>query len=170
MKLAYKSPDVSIKSKDFSKSVTIDSPSIQDLKFNILNDREVNEKLTFKKFIIKSNKIESWFDREYKTAMVKSPNHYIFLSALINLQKMIYLLMCDKFDFPCNLDDEERLKIWPISVDVKMNGLIRKKKNLMQDFEIESIEKISPTKYHISGRSSSESTVLIKGTALVYLV
>ena len=64
MKLAYKSPDIPIKSKDFSKTITIDTPSTQELQFNILNDRSVNEKLTFKKFIIKNNRIESYFDRE----------------------------------------------------------------------------------------------------------
>ena len=66
--------------------------------------------------------------------------------------------------------DDEKLKIWPMDIEVKMNGLIRKSKDLMQDFEINTIEKISPTKYHISGRSSSEGTILIKGSALVYLI
>ena len=102
--------------------------------------------------------------------MEKSPNLYIFLSGLVNLQKMIYVLMCNKLGFSYKKTDKEKLKIWPISVDVKMNGLIRKKKDLMQDFELISIEKISDTKYHISGKSSSESALTIKGSALVYLI
>ena len=78
--------------------------------------------------------------------------------------------MCDYFNLKYSSNGDEKLKIWPMDVDVKMNGLIRKNKDLMQDFEIDSIEQISSTKYRISGRSSSESTVLIKGSALVYLI
>ena len=55
-----------------------------------MHDKDVEETLTFKKYIIKGNKIETYFDRRYKTSMRKSPNHYIFLSSLVNLQKMIY--------------------------------------------------------------------------------
>ena len=144
--------------------------SLQDLKFNILPNKNVEERILFKKFIISDNKIEAYFDREYKTDMLKSPNHYIFLSALINLQKMIYLLMCDKFNISYKIDNQEKLKIWPTKIDVKMNGLIRKKKNLMQDFEIQNIQEIGAQKYHISGHSSSESTLEIQGEAIVYLI
>jgi hypothetical protein len=48
--------------------------------------------------------------------------------------------------------------------------LIRKKNDLMQDFELNSIEKITSTKYYISGKSSAESTVFIKGDAFVYTI
>ena len=152
-----------------SSKVIIDD-SIQNLKFNVMHDKDVEEKLVFKKYIIKRNKIETYFDREYKTSMRKSPDHYIFLSSLVNLQKMIYLLMCDKFNLSYNKNDEEKIKIWPTSVDVRMNGIIRKKNNIMQDFELASIYQISDNKYSISGNSSAESTILLKGEALVYLI
>jgi len=144
--------------------------SVQNLKFNVMHDKDVEEKLTFKKYIIKGNKIETYFDREYKTSMRKSPNHYIFLSSLVNLQKMIYLLMCDKFKLSYNKNDEEKIKLWPTSVDVRMNGIVRKKNNIMQDFELTSIYQISDGKYTISGNSSAESTILLKGEALIYLI
>ena len=95
--------------------------SIQNLKFNVMHEKDVEEKLIFKKYVINGNKIETYFNREYKTSMKKSPDHYIFLSSLINLQKMIYLLMCDKFKLSYNKSDEEKIKIWPTSVDIKMN-------------------------------------------------
>ena len=149
---------------------TISDNSIQDLKFNVMHKKDVEERLIFKKYIIKNDLIETYFDRQYKTSMKKSPDHYIFLSSLINLQKMIYLLMCDRFDISYNKDDEERVKIWPTSVDVRMNGLVRKKKNIMQDFRLTSISQISEGKYQISGKSSAESTILLKGEALVYII
>tara|TARA_Y100001968_G_C18871602_1_gene487446 strand:- start:22 stop:531 length:510 start_codon:yes stop_codon:yes gene_type:complete len=149
---------------------TIEDSSIQNLKFNVMHNKNVEERLIFKKYIIESNRVETYFDREYKTSMKKSPDHYIFLSSLINLQKMIYLLMCDRFKIPYNKNDEEKVKIWPTSVDVRMNGIVRKKKNIMQDFELTSISQISDGKYHISGKSSAESAILLKGEALVYII
>ena len=149
---------------------TVEDSSIQDLKFNVMHKKNVEERLIFKKYIVDGNRIETYFDREYKTSMKKSPDHYIFLSSLINLQKMIYLLMCDRFNISYNKSDEEKIKIWPTSVDVRMNGIVRKKKNIMQDFELTSISKISDGKYQISGKSSAESTLLLKGEALVYII
>ena len=144
--------------------------SVQNLKFNVMHEKDVEEKLVFKKYIIDGNRIKTYFNREYKTSMKKSPNHYIFLSSLINLQKMIYLLMCDRFDISYNKNDEEKIKIWPTSLDIKMNGIVRKKNNIMQDFELTSISQISDNKYSISGNSSAESTILLKGEALVYII
>ena len=171
MRIAYKKTDLyTLTSKKSRTNKVIYDDSIQSLKFNVLNDKHVEEKLSFSKFIVSADTVETYFDRDYKTDMTKSPDHFIFLSALVNLQKMIYLLMCERFNVPYKKNGKERFKIWPINVDVKMNGMIRRKKNLMQDFKINAIEKKSNTKYHISGESSSDSTVYIKGTALVYLI
>ena len=78
--------------------------------------------------------------------------------------------MCDRFKIPYNKNDEEKIKIWPTSVDVRMNGIVRKKKNIMQDFELTSISQISDGKYQISGKSTAESILLLKGEALVYIL
>ena len=78
--------------------------------------------------------------------------------------------MCEKFNLTYNKNDEEKIKIWPTSVDVKMNGIVRKKKNIMQDFELISNYQISDNKYSISGNSTAESTILLGGEALVYLI
>ena len=63
------------------------------------------------KRIVEELKNTGRVDRSYKTDMEKSPNHYIFLSGLVNLQKMIYVLMCSKFGFSCRENDKEKLKI-----------------------------------------------------------
>ena len=78
--------------------------------------------------------------------------------------------MCEKFNLPYNKNDDERIKIWPTSVDIKMNGIVRKKNNIMQDFQLVSIYQISDNKYTISGNSSAESSILLRGEALVYLI
>ena len=46
--------------------------------------------------------------------------------------------------------------------------MIRKKKNVMQDFKVKSIEKLANNKYILKGISTSESTIKISGSALIY--
>ena len=133
-------------------------------------NKKVNEKLIINKYIVKKNKIEAFFDRKYETDMLKSPDHFIFLSALINLQKMIYVLMCRHLNIEYSSSEPEKLKIWPLKTDIDMNGMIRKKKNVKQDFEVQSIEKLAENKYILKGVSTSESTIKISGSALVYKI
>ena len=102
--------------------------------------------------------------------MAKSPNHFIFISALINLQKIIYILMCKHFNVEYNSNGSEKFKIWPIKTDVQINGMIRKTTNIIQDFEIESIQELAKNKYMLTGVSSSESTIIIKGSAIIYKI
>jgi len=146
----------------------INENSEQIIQFNVMPNKKVNETLKINRYIVSNNKIQAFFDRNYKTDMLKSPNHFIFLSALVNLQKMIYILMCKHLNIEYSPLESEKLKIWPIKTDVEMNGMIRKKKNVMQDFKVESIEKLANNKYILKGISTSESTIKISGSALIY--
>jgi hypothetical protein len=146
----------------------INENSEQTIEFNVMPNKKVNETLKINRYIVSGNKIQAFFDRNYQTDMLKSPNHFIFLSALVNLQKMIYILMCKHLNIEYSPLESEKLKIWPIKTDVDMNGMIRKKKNVMQDFKVESIEKLTNNKYILKGISTSESTIKISGSALIY--
>ena len=146
----------------------INENSEQRIEFNVMPNKKVNETLKINRYIVSSNKIQAFFDRNYQTDMLKSPNHFIFISALVNLQKMIYILMCKHLNIEYSPLESEKLKIWPIKTDVDMNGMIRKKKNVMQDFKVESIEKLANNKYILKGISTSESTIKISGSALIY--
>ena len=148
----------------------IKEDSEQILQFNVMPNKKVNEKLIINKYVVKKNKIEAFFDRKYETDMLKSPDHFIFLSALINLQKMIYVLMCRHLNIEYSSSGSEKLKIWPLKTDIDMNGMVRKKNNVKQDFEIQSIEKLAENKYILKGVSTSESTIKISGSALVYKI
>ena len=149
---------------------TIYENTKQCLKFNVMPDKHVYENLSIKKYIISNNKIEAYFNREYYTDMLKSPNHYIFLSSLVNLQKMIYVLMCNHFDIKYNPYEKEKFKIWPTKTNIEMNGMIRKQKKVCQDFKIENFDEISTDKYLLKGISTSESIIKITGDALVYKI
>ena len=156
---------------DFPKKKTIiKDHSRQILRFNVLPNKFVEETLIIDRYVIDDIKIEVYFDRLYKTDMKKSPNHYIFLSSLINLQKMIYLLMCKRFNIKYSDYDDEKFKIWPLQTDIEMKGMVRDSINIMQDFIIDDFKKISDKKYYIHGKSSTNSIINITGSALVYIL
>ena len=156
---------------DFPKKKRIiKDNSRQYLRFNVMSDKFVEETLVIDKYILDDNKIEVYFDRLYRTDMKKSPNHYIFLSSLINLQKMLYLLMCEKFNIKYTVEDDEKFKIWPLQTNIEMQGMVRDSLNVMQDFIIDDFKKITDKKYYIHGKSSTKSIIKITGSALVYIL
>jgi len=156
---------------DFPKKKTIIKDySRQNLRFNVLPDKFVEETLIIDRYVLDDNKIEVYFDRLYRTDMKKSPNHYIFLSSLINLQKMIYLLMCERFNIKYTDQDDEKFKIWPLQTSIELKGMVRDSINIMQDFLIDDFKKISDKKYYVHGKSSTNSIINITGSALVYIL
>ena len=152
------------------KKTIIKDYSRQNLRFNVLPDKFVEETLIIDKYVVDDNKIEVYFDRLYKTDMKKSPDHYIFLSSLINLQKLIYLLMCERFKINYSVHDDEKFKIWPLQTSIEMKGMVRDSLNIMQDFIIDDFKKINDRKYYIHGKSSTKSIINITGSALVYVL
>jgi len=110
---------------DISKETTTEiiyENTEQNLEFNVMPLKQVNEKLFINKYIVDKNKIQAFFNRKYETEMVKSPDHFIFLSALINLQKMIYILMCKYLNIKYEPFESEKLKIWPIKTNVEASS------------------------------------------------
>ncbi len=140
----------------------------QSLEFNVMPNKYISEKLFIEKYTVSKKKIKAYFNREYKSEMIKSPDHYIFLSALINLQKLIYVIMCKQFGVKYEQFGAEKCKIWPIKTETQINGLLRNKKNIIQDFEIQSFDKLADNKYLLQGVSTSESAIIIKGSAIIY--
>ena len=156
---------------DFPKKKTIiKDHSRQNLRFNVMPDRFVEETLIIDRYVLDDTKIEVYFDRLYKTDMKNSPDHYIFLSSLINLQKLIYLLMCERFKIKYSEHDDEKFKIWPLQTSIEMKGMVRDSLNIMQDFIIDDFKKINDRKYYIHGKSSTKSIINITGSALVYVL
>ena len=73
----------------FAKVIEENTQNI--VSFNVMPERNVTETLHIKEYHIKHREITGVFDREYETSMKHSPNHLIFLTALVHLQKLILL-------------------------------------------------------------------------------
>ena len=143
---------------------------VSSLSFNILPNRNVYEQINVKKYILKRRSIEAIFDRDYHSDMLHSPDHLIFLSILIQLQKMIYIYLCYEFNYPFSLEEEEKLKIWPTNINIDMPKMITKRTNISHKIEISSLRKINSQTYFGKCNSSIENIINIKADAMVSIV
>src|SRR5579884_1602489 len=66
----------------------------QEIQFNVMPARPVSETLRPKEYRIWNRYIEAEFDREYYSSMLNSPDHLIFLTALIQVQRIVYIYLC----------------------------------------------------------------------------
>ncbi len=119
----------------------IKDDSINDLSFNIMPEKNVREKLFIKEYRCAKNYIEVEFSREYYTDMINSPSHLIFLSPLIQCQKLLYVYFCyyKKIEYS---PDDERFKIWPTSFNIRLPELVNEEKNLVQRFWVNRINQL----------------------------
>ena len=112
--------------------VLADMQSKSSINFNVLPGKDVKEDIIIKKYILKKRYIETIFDRNYSSDMTQSPDHLIFLSTLVHLQKMIYIYLCYEFGLSMKLEDNEKLKIWPTNINIKMPKMITKTKTYIK--------------------------------------
>lgn len=143
--------------------------TINQIEFNVMSSRPVKETLYVKEYHLWQDQVVAVFDREYSSAMKHSPDHLIFLTALVHLQKLIYVLMCEKFGLQYVESAAEVLKIWPTKVVCEIPKLVRPKKNLKQSFLIDHLVPRADGSFFLSGRSYVGSTVII-GEAIIFKV
>ena len=138
--------------------------------FNVLPNKDVKEDITIKKYILSKRYIEAVFDRNYQSTMRQSPNHLIFLSSLVQLQKMIYVYLCYEFGLSINLKGDEQLKVWPTNLNINMPEMITKNKNISQKIHINSLRKTGNKTYFGKCESTIDDIVSITADALVYII
>ena len=158
----------------YPKAIEIDvlgtDQSNSSINFNILPGKNVKEDIIVKKYILKKRYIEAIFDRKYQSDMVQSPNHLIFLSTLVHLQKMIYIYLCYEFGLSMKLEKNEKLKIWPTNIKIDMPKMITKTKDISHTIKIESLRKTGSKTYFGKCESSVDGIVKISADALVYTI
>ena len=138
--------------------------------FNILPGKNVKEDIIVKKYILKERYIKAVFNREYQSDMAQSPDHLIFLSTLVQLQKMIYIYLCYEFVLSMKLEENEKLKIWPTNIKIDMPKMITKTKNIYHSINIKSLRKTGSKTYFGKCESSVNGIIKISADALVYTI
>jgi hypothetical protein len=133
------------------------------LEFNVLPGRPVKETLFIKEYRIMGNYMEAIFDRNYVSAMKRSPDHLIFISAMVQTQKMAYVFICHRFGLKYEPNGVEQAKFWPTKITVEMDRLVRKNKDLVQKVWFSDIRKRYESAYVMDLKSDNEG--IIKVTA-----
>ena len=127
--------------------VVINERSQQRLLFNVLPEKDINESLFIKEYRIWDNTIEAIFDRNYKTEMISSPSHLTFLSALINLQKMVYIYMHHYLNIKYDPKGQETLKVWPTELNISLPKLLTDDTDITHRLNVKTIRKLCNNKY-----------------------
>jgi hypothetical protein len=148
----------------------LEDDSSCDLTFSIMPGRTVSEVLHPVHYRLWPRFIECRFDRTYRSEMKKSPSHLIFMTALLHLQRMTYLSLCQEFGLPVTLVGAERIKLWPTRITTSMPKLARAEQNLFQRVAVEGLEELAPGKYSVEVRSRAGGAVDIEGEAVVFRV
>ena len=138
------------------------------LRFNVMPSRFVQEDLYTKEYRIWTGYAEAIFDREYKSEMVASPDHLIFLTALTHTQKLAYVYMAHELGISHDPNTKERFKFWPTDVRVTMPQMVTENANLRQQMWVYDKRHVSGNKYQVKCRSLIASMeILIDSTMLM---
>jgi len=148
---------------------TIKEKTFNQLIFNVMPDRPVEEILKIKEYRIWDRCIEARFDREYHSSMDKSPSHLIFLSSLVHLQKMLYVYFCHEFGLPYDPFGPEIIKIWPTKVSVNMPKMITETEDLKHQVIIDNFVETKPNTFYGSSTSFINDMMTIKGEAAIFV-
>jgi hypothetical protein len=158
----------SIFNKDYNQpKIIVNEWAQQKLSFNVLPDRNINESLFIKEYRIWDGVIEAIFDRSYESEMIASPDHLTFLSALINLQKMVYIYMHHHLNIKYDPHGKETLKVWPTELNISLPKLFTDVKDITHRLNVKSIRKLNQNKFYIDADTFIEDSLIIKGKALI---
>ncbi|HXI87926.1 MAG TPA: hypothetical protein VNH64_10740 [Parvularculaceae bacterium] len=142
----------------------------QNLAFNVMPDKAVEERIAPRVYFVGRDIARTVFDRQYETRMDKSPSHVIFLSALVQWQKLIYLIMCHRCGVDYDAAAPEAFKIWPTEVHCRMPALVREESNLTQDCFVSRLDSGGEGVWRIEGFAIVNKRMGLVGRALVHRI
>lgn len=152
---------------DYSFERLVIDGSSQSLAFNVMPGRPVNEELTPRCYFVGREIARAVFDRSYATAMENSPSHVIFISALMQWQKLLYLWACHRTGHLYRPEDAEAFKVWPTHIQCRMPCLVREESNLTQDAFLSRVEETDAGSWTVEGFAIVSRRIGFAGKALI---
>jgi len=149
------------------EAIMVNDSVVNNVSFNVMPGKQVEEKLIMRRYRVWDDAIEAEFDREFYSSMVKSPDHLIFVTALVHLQKMVYVYMCHYCGLKYDPYGHEVLKVWPTELEISMPKLITRHSNIKHLMKIKSVVEIRPNQFLVTADSSIENRLTINGQAAV---
>jgi hypothetical protein len=138
--------------------------------FNVMPGKNVKETLMIKEYRIWDRYIEAVFDREYLSEMKKSPDHLIFLTALVHMQKILYVYVCHEFGIEYAPGQDEKIKFWPIKLELSIPKLIRSQEDVVHKLSIDSIIETDANGYLMKARSIVDRSMIINGESPFFFI
>ena len=138
--------------------------------FNVYDGLPVRERLLLKQYKIWRRDVEATFDREYSSAMLRSPDHMIFLTAMVHLQRMAYMWICCELAGTYDADAPEQFKIWPVSMNCSMPRMVRDSFDVIQTLKVVSFDARVDGSYLMTGVSTVGGGIRIEATAAVFSI
>lgn len=155
---------------DFQFRRCFEDNSTQNLSFNVMPSRPVNESLTPNRYSVGERIARVVFNREYETQMDKSPSHMVFLSALVQWQKLIYLVLCEEHGIAYNPNGKEVFKVWPTDIRCCLPVMVTDEENLYQDTVVFKQKSVGKNKWQIEAFSTVNSKLGFLARANVYKI
>lgn len=140
------------------------------IEFNVMASRVVEETIFPREYRIDGECVEARFDRQYHSAMRNSPDHLIFISALVQLQKIVYIYFCNKLGHNYDPLAPEILKIWPTSIKVELPKMITSSKDIVHRVVLEEVRALGTQRYFARSQSDIEGTLRIDAEAMIYVL
>ena len=165
--LLSENEEITLNNNSNQPKIILNEWAQQNLSFNILPNKIIKESLFIKEYRIWDDAIEAVFDRRYFSQMIASPDHLIFFSALINLQKMVYVYMHHRLNINCNPKGEETIKVWPTELKISLPKLLTDTNDITHRLNVNSIRKLNHNKFYIDADTFIEDSLIIKGKALI---
>jgi hypothetical protein len=150
--------------------ILVPDQTSQEIQFNVMPERPVSETVRPKEYRIWNRYIEAEFDREYYSSMLNSPDHLIFLTALIQVQRMVYVYVCHEWRLPYEPVKPELLKIWPTTINVEMPKMVIQTTGLVHRLTITRMRQLDEKRFFAESKSDVNGIIEISATAFVYLL
>lgn len=150
--------------------VRVEEETEISLAFNVMPDRPVRETIFIHEYRIGERYIEGDFDRRYFSSMRQSPDHLIFVTALIHQQKLLYALLCHEFGLEYDPHKPEVLKIWPTVIHIEIPKLVRQRDGLIQKLWIDPPVRLREGRYNVNYRTCVGNDMAFELSAYVKLL
>lgn len=128
-----------------------------------MHGRPVAETLHVRRYQVSAEHNVATFDRSYRSAMLASPSHLVFLTALVHMQKMLYMTLCERWGLAYEANGPELLKIWPTSIEVKIPELVVEERDLEQELWLKELREVRGGRFRFVAESRVASTQLLVG-------
>lgn len=138
--------------------------------FNVMPERPVNETLHLKEYRVWPWYVEATFDREYSSAMLKSPQHFVILTALAHTQKLAYVWLVHHLGLGYEVGGPEKVKVWWNRVEMRMPKLCTQESDVVQSLQVTRFRHVKDKRYLMHVELKVTDAIVIVATTPVYVI